>query len=417
MDHPPKLKRTRIEQALGLTALVFLLIGAFVVMKPFLSAAMWAVVLCFSLWPAHHRLVRRVGNRRTLAAAITTLAIALVLLVPFVVIGFSLADDARSLGMATRKWLEAGPPAPPGWLDKVPIVGGEAKRYWRGFADEAAKWLQEVRRAAEEELPPTTKATSEVAPLAKAEAAPAVSPPSRDESRFVNALRRVINWAQSWLPQVGLAIGRGVTEVALSVFIAFFVLRDGAAAADRLTTGVDRIAGDRGKRLLEVAGQTVRGVVYGILGTALAQGGMAGIGFWTAGVPGAALLALMTFFLSVVPMGPPLIWIPAVIWLFHQGSTGWAIFMLAWGLALSSVDNVVKPWLISQGSAMPFILIFFGVIGGALGFGVIGVFLGPTLLAVAYRLIDEWSVARPSSPRTPQRPADKATPDSAGLAA
>lgn len=417
MERAPKLKRTRMEQALGLTALVFLLIGAFVVMKPFLSAAMWAVVLCFSLWPAHRRLVRWVGNRRTLGAAITTFAIALVLLVPFVVIGFSLADDARSLGMAARKWLEAGPPAPPAWLDKVPIVGGEAKRYWRGFADEAGKWLQEVRRAAEEELPPTTNETSEVAPPTKAESAPVVSRPSRDDSRLVNALRRVINWAQSWLPRVGLAIGRGVTEVALSVFIAFFILRDGAGAADRLTTSVDRIAGDRGKRLLEVAGQTVRGVVYGILGTALAQGGMAGVGFWIAGVPGAALLAFMTFFLSVVPMGPPLIWIPAVIWLFHQGSTGWAIFMLVWGLALSSVDNVVKPWLISQGSATPFILIFFGVLGGALGFGVIGVFLGPTLLAVAYRLIDEWSVARPSGPRTPQRPADKATPDSAGLAA
>jgi len=200
-------------------------------------------------------------------------------------------------------------------------------------------------------------------------------------------------------------------EVALSVFIAFFILRDGAAAADRLTTGVGRIAGDRGRRLLEVAGRTVRGVVYGILGTALVQGGMAGIGFWIAGVPGAALLAVLTFLLSVVPMGPPLVWIPAVIWLFNQGSSGWAMFMLVWGLGVSSVDNVVKPWLISQGSAMPFILIFFGVIGGALGFGVIGVFLGPTLLAVAYRLLEEWSGGRPAGPRTPPRPADEATPD------
>ena len=399
MEHAPKLRRTRLERALGLTVLVFLLIGAFVVMQPFLSAAMWAVVLCFSLWPVHHRLARWVGNRRTLAAAITTLAITLVLVVPFAVIGFSLADDARALGVAARKWLEAGPPTPPAWLVKVPIVGGEAKRYWMGFADEAAKWLHQVKRAAEEELPPNTTETSEVAPPAKAAAAPVVSPPSGDESRLVNAVKRAINWARSWLPRVGLAIGRGVTEVALSVFIAFFILRDGAAAADRLTTAVDRIAGDRGKRLLEVAGQTVRGVVYGILGTALVQGGMAGIGFWIAGVPGSALLALVTFFLSVVPMGPPLLWIPAVIWLFNQGSIGWAIFMLVWGLGVSSVDNVVKPWLISQGCAMPFILIFFGVIGGALGFGVIGVFLGPTLLAVAYRLVDEWSAARPSKSR------------------
>jgi len=139
----------------------------------------------------------------------------------------------------------------------------------------------------------------------------------------------------------------------------------------------------------------VRGVVYGILGTALVQAVMAGIGFVIAGVPGAALLALLTFFLSVVPLGPPLIWLPAAIWLFQQGSTGLGVFMLIWGLGVSSVDNVVKPWLISQGSDLPFILIFFGVLGGALVFGFIGVFLGPTLLAVGFRLLEEWfSAAR-----------------------
>jgi predicted PurR-regulated permease PerM len=119
------------------------------------------------------------------------------------------------------------------------------------------------------------------------------------------------------------------------------------------------------------------------------------VGFAIAGVPGAALLGLLTFLLSALPVGPPLIWIPATLWLFHEGSTGWAIFMLIWGLGVSSVDNVVKPWIISQGSSMPFILIFFGVLGGAMAFGVIGVFLGPTLLAVAYRMIDEWSTTPP----------------------
>jgi predicted PurR-regulated permease PerM len=154
--------------------------------------------------------------------------------------------------------------------------------------------------------------------------------------------------------------------------------------------GVERIGGERGRHLLTVAGNTVRGVVYGILGTALVQAVMAGIGFVIAGIPGAALLALLTFFLSVVPFGPPLIWLPAAVWLFQQGSTGLGIFMLIWGVGVSSVDNVIKPWLISQGSDMPFILIFFGVLGGALVFGFIGVFLGPTLLAVGFRLVEEW---------------------------
>jgi predicted PurR-regulated permease PerM len=140
--------------------------------------------------------------------------------------------------------------------------------------------------------------------------------------------------------------------------------------------------------------QTIRSVVYGILGTALVQGVVAGIGFLIARVPGAVLLGVLTFFMSIVPMGPPLVWIPATVWLYQHDSTGWALFMLVWGLGVSSVDNFVKPWLISQGSTLPFILIFFGVLGGALAFGFIGVFLGPTLLAVGFRVIQDWAVVR-----------------------
>jgi predicted PurR-regulated permease PerM len=142
-------------------------------------------------------------------------------------------------------------------------------------------------------------------------------------------------------------------------------------------------------------------VVYGILGTALVQGVVAGIGFLIAGVPGALLLALLTFFLSLVPVGPPLVWGPAAIWLFNQGHTGWGIFMIIWGVAvISSVDNFVKPWLISQGSNLPFILILFGVLGGALAFGFIGVFLGPTLLAVGFKLIQEWAITSAEASKT-----------------
>jgi predicted PurR-regulated permease PerM len=158
---------------------------------------------------------------------------------------------------------------------------------------------------------------------------------------------------------------------------------------------VEHLAGERGEYLIKVAGDTVRGVIYGILGTAIAQALMAGLGFWIAGVPGAVLLAVLTFFFAVVPFGPPLIWLPAALWLFAQNQTGWGIFMLSWGLlGISSVDNVVRPFLISHGSKMPFALIFCGVIGGALAFGLVGVFLGPTLLAVAFRLVEEWSSGR-----------------------
>jgi predicted PurR-regulated permease PerM len=208
---------------------------------------------------------------------------------------------------------------------------------------------------------------------------------------LASTLRSLFGWARRWIPVAGVAIITGITQILLSVLLTFFIFRDGEALAQRLQFVIERIGGARGVQLLTVAGSTVRGVVYGILGTALVQGVMAGVGFFVAGVPGAALLGLITFFLSPIPVGPPLIWIPATVWLFHQGQTGWGIFMVVWGIVLSSIDNIIKPLIISRGNATPFILILFGVIGGALAFGFIGVFLGPTLLAVAYRIVEQWS--------------------------
>jgi predicted PurR-regulated permease PerM len=336
----------RVERNLGWIVLSVLLVGCLLVLWPFVTALLWAVILCFSTWPIYHRLLKLLGGRRTLAAAAMTLAMILVVLLPFAIIGSTLSDSVKELTAAAHRSLETGPPAPPAWLAKVPVVGPPASAYWESLTTDTGKFAQESRR-------------------------------------FIEPV-------STWLLKIALALGRGLLQLALSVFVAFFLFRDGLSAAQRLIAAVERIGGERGRHLLTVAGNTVRGVVYGILGTALVQAVMAGIGFVIAGVPGAAVLALLTFFLSVVPMGPPLIWLPAAIWLFQQGSTGLGIFMLIWGVAVSSVDNVVKPWLISQGSDLPFILIFFGVLGGALAFGFIGVFLGPTLLAVGFRLLEEW---------------------------
>ncbi|MEI7927784.1 MAG: AI-2E family transporter, partial [Verrucomicrobiales bacterium] len=202
-------------------------------------------------------------------------------------------------------------------------------------------------------------------------------------------------WMKSALLATGSAIGKGIIEVLVSVFLAFFLLRDGGAVAERLSVSMNRIAGEKGRHLLHVAGSTVRGVVYGILGTALVQAVVAGVGFAIAGVPGAIFLAVLTFFLSAIPIGPPVVWIPATIWLFTQGRPGWGIAMAIYGtFCISGVDNIVKPYLISHESKTPFVLIFCGVLGGALAFGIVGVFLGPTLLAVTFRMIEEWSATR-----------------------
>ena len=347
--------RSKLEQTLGWAVLLALVAGCLIVLRPFVSALLWAVVLSFASWPVYRRLLSLLGNRRILAALVMTLGMVLILLLPFLIVGMTLADNVKELTAATRHWIADGPPAPPEWLAKVPVVGAQAAEYWRNLAADTARLWKEAQR-------------------------------------FIEPV-------SLWLLKIGLALGAGVVELALSIFIAFFLFRDGVHLGERLTAAIARIGGERGEHLLTVAGKTVRGVVYGILGTALAQAVVAGIGFVIAGVPAAALLALLTFFSSVVPIvGTALVWLPAAIWLFHQGSTGWGIFMLIWGFGVGNLDNIVKPWLISQGSNMPFILIFFGVLGGALAFGFIGVFLGPTLLAVGFRLVEEWSAnARPAT--------------------
>jgi predicted PurR-regulated permease PerM len=344
--------RTKLEQSLGWIVLALLLGGCVLVMLPFATALLWGMVLCVSSWPVYRRLVGWLGGRRTLAASCMAMGMICVILLPFVVVGLNLGDNVKELTAATRRWLDAGPPTPPAWLAKVPAIGPAAAVQWKNLA--------------------------------------------ADSSKLVAAGKQLIEPVSSWLLGVGLALGRGLLQLALSILVAFFLFRDGGKAADRLSAVVNRIAGERGTHLLAVAGNTVRGVVYGILGTALVQAVLAGVGFLVAGVPGAGVLALLTFFLSPVPAGPVVVWLPAALWLFNQGATGWGIFMLVWGVLVSSVDNFVKPWLISQGSAMPFLLIFCGVIGGAFAFGFIGVFIGPTLLAVGYRLIGEWIANHPA---------------------
>lgn len=345
-------KAARTDQIVVLAALALVVVGCFFVLKPFLSALLWAVILTFSSWPAFRVLLGWVRGRRTLAAFLMTFAIALVLLVPSVVIVLTLAGDVREFAATTVAWVRQGPPSPPEWLARVPWVGEELIAMWKEYAADSKQLLV----AAEQFIDPLT----------------------------------------SWLLAIGTALGRGVLELSLSMFLAFFFFRDGAKLGDRALAVARRLAGDRGDHLLrEVAGGTIRGVVYGILGTAMAQGLMAWVGFTIAGVPAAVLLGLLTFLISVIPMGPPVIWIPASIWVFQNGSVGMGIFMLLWGaLGISSIDNFIRPLIISQGNKMPFVLIFMGVLGGGLAFGLIGIFLGPTLLAVSFRLGEEWLAYR-----------------------
>src|SRR6266571_5197758 len=196
---------------------------------------------------------------------------------------------------------------------------------------------------------------------------------------------------RDFLVGAGKTVGQGLLQLALAMFIGFFFYRDGEALALALRTALDRLAGGLGRELLQTIHATVTGVVHGIFGTALAQAAVALVGFLIAGVPAAFLLAVATFFLSVLPIGPPLVWGGATLWLASQGQIGWAIFMALWGLlAISSIDNFVKPYLISRSSDLPLLLIVLGVFGGVFAFGFIGIFIGPPVLAVGLTLVQLW---------------------------
>jgi predicted PurR-regulated permease PerM len=342
------------DRLLHTLALGALAAGCILVLWPFLTSLIWAAILVSTSWPAFLWLDRRVGQRRILAACLMTLLVTATLLGPVAAVALAMADNAGELGRAASALARNGLPDAPAWLAGLPLVGQSIHDYWQQFA--------------------------------------------HDGNKLVAELERLAKPAQAAALAAGRAVGAGVLDMALSVFLAFFFFLHGETLAGRLRIALKRMTGTRATYLLGIARSTVTGVIYGILGTGLAQGVLATIGFAVAGVPGAVLLGVATFFLSVVPVGPPLVWGGAAIWLFRQDQPEWAIFVAAWGFfVVSTVDNVIKPFIISRGARLPFAVVFLGVLGGLLAFGVIGVFLGPTLLAVGYRLATEWTAGGQSA--------------------
>jgi predicted PurR-regulated permease PerM len=337
----------RFDRRVGTIALVALVVGCLLVLRPFVSSVLWALVLSYSTWPVYQRVRSAFRGHATVAAFSMTLLLALVIVLPVTVLGFSLGDSIAAIGAGMRRIAAEGLPDPPQWVASLPLVGA---------------WLDGY--------------LSEIA---------------HDSGRLAAELARLLDPIKSFLLSGGLKLGEGLLYLVLSVVLAFFFYRDGEAVSRGLDSALTRIAGERAARLKQIAGGTITSVVYGILGTGLAQATLAAIGLWIAGIPGALLWGALTFFLSVVPVGPPLVWVSATIWLVTQDALGWAVFMALWGFfGISGIDNIVKPYLISRGSRLPFILTVFGVVGGALAYGVVGVFLGPTLLAVGFRLLQEW---------------------------
>jgi predicted PurR-regulated permease PerM len=341
----------RFESYARLAAIVLLLTGCFYVLRPFLAAILFAACVTISSWPLFLLLLARLNGRRTLSASIMTLSLVLIIVVPLALVTYNLADDVARIYEQIRTRIEGGASlAPPDWLKGLPLVGEALDGYLRRLGG------------------------------------------NREE--LLDLAKNMLEPARHVLLGGGILLGSGLAQTSLAVFVSFFLYRDGQLMLGMLAAGMNRIIGPKAPAVAQTVSHTVRGVMYGLLGTALAQALVAVLGFLIAGVPGVPLLGIGTFIASMVPVGPPLIWGGAAFWLFDQGRTGWGIFMLVWGLLLiSGVDNVVKPMLISRGSNLPFLLVLLGVLGGVIAFGFVGIFIGPTLLAVLYSLLLNWAAA------------------------
>ena len=351
-----------IEQIAGLALIGAIVFGCWVVLRPFLSPILWAAVLCSATWPLHEFLMRRLGQRRTLVAALMTLILALAILAPFLIAAFTFTGTIQT----AIKWVETqsatGVPPPPAWVDRIPWAGKYLHERWLHLA-------QDIRPAVDSLLP----------------------------------------WLETgglWLLDRGLDIAKGVFQLTLSVLIAFFFYRDGAGVVRRVREGLHQISGNIGERLIGVAELTTRGVVYGVFGSALIQAFLAGVGFFLLSVPSPLMLGLVTFLADFLPFGATPVWVGVTLWLFLTGQSNAGIIMLLYGLLIiNGVEHVVRPLITSRGSRLSFITMFIGILGGLSAFGFTGIFLGPTLLAVGYALLNEILASHTFRPEvTPDNP-------------
>jgi predicted PurR-regulated permease PerM len=321
--------------------LLLALLGACLwVLTPFVSALFWAAVLAFASWPLMRVLTRWLKGRQTLAACVLTGGWMLLVAVPLVLLGFNIADHIRDANAFIKDVQVDGLPPPPHWLIGLPMVGERLGSLWQALDEQGSAWMATARPYAGQ--------------------------------------------VGNWLLARSAQLGGGMLELALSLVL-------GPRLAELVYRMLHRLIGDRAGHYVDLVAGTVQRVVNGVIGTAAAQALLALVGFLIAGIPGALVLSLLTFMFSLIPMGPPLVWVPAVVWLVLQGDYGYAIFLALWGtFIISGVDNVLKPYLISRGGNLPLVVVLLGVFGGILAFGFIGLFLGPTLLAVGYSLLNDW---------------------------
>ncbi len=341
----PLIGAERIDVIVRILLTTAVAIGCYFVVRPFLSAILLSAVIAVVSWPVFDRLRTTFGYASTPAALLMILGLIVVVLIPFSVALVIVTQQLPRLVRIAGAFLKDPTPVLNALLD-IPYAG---------------PWIHEQIVTA------------------------------IDPSTFSKTVEQIIEPVSRVLLSSAFNVSNGLIQLVLVTFIVFFFYRDGAWFADRIQATLARVSGGIETEIIDILTNTTRSVVFGILGTAVGQGVVAGIGFWIAGVPGVLMLSSAVCLLSVVPVGPPMVWGPAAVWLYLQGELGMAVFMVVWGVAaVSSVDNFLKPLLIARGTSLPLALIFLGVFGGVLAFGFLGLILGPLLLAIGIAMFQAW---------------------------
>lgn len=343
------------ERGLALFLVVALIVAALAVLEPFALILLWAIFLSITFWPVQVWLTHHLGGRHRLAAALVVLLLALVLVAPLTIAALAAVPSVKSVSELLADPSRWQIPPPPTWLSGIPIVGDQIGSIWTSAQKNTAGTLETYREG----------------------------------------LAGSAGWA---LARV-VGIGRTLVKLFLAVAITWPMLAGGSKGAALLHRFAERVGGDRAVGLLQQAGRTIRAVSLGVIGTSLLAAALQTAGLYVAGVPYAALLGVVSFVLATMQIGTTPVWLGALLWLVHEGHTGWAAFTAIWGLALNAlVGNLLGPWLISRGTGLPLTVIFLGVLGGLLSWGFVGVFLGPTLLGVGWTLLRAWLGSEPPEP-------------------
>ena len=343
----PELRRDLARNTLAILCILGLIGLSLWVLRPFLAATVWAAMIVVATWPLFISLEARLGNRRAPAVALMALAMMLLLVMPLWMVIDTVSEHSEQLATIARNATSSGALMPPDWVGNLPLIGKKLAQSWRQLAAGGSAGL-----------------------VAK------LTPYAADTGKF----------ALTWLS----GLGSMLIQFMLIITIAAILYSSGEQAARQVRRFGRRLAGERGENSIILAGQAIRGVALGVGVTALVQTVLGGLGLAIAGIPFASLLSALMLMLCIAQIGPLLVLLPAAAWLFWTGDTGWAIFLLVWSLIVGSLDNFLRPMLIRRGADLPLLLIFAGVIGGMLSFGLVGIFVGPVALAVTYTLMQAW---------------------------